>query len=147
MSRTTGALLHRIRRSAITHNFLAMFGTQIATYAFPLATIPYLARVLGPVHWGMVAFAQALGLYLSMVVEFGFNLSATRRIARAREDKQQLEEIVAGVMGAKGLLAVVCVGAIFVLQHFLKSFQQYGIIFWAGTLSGIGQGFSMLWYF
>jgi PST family polysaccharide transporter len=95
----------------------------------------------------MVAFAQALGLYLSMVVEFGFNLSATRRIARAREDKQQLEEIVAGVMGAKGLLAVVCVGAIFVLQHFLKSFQQYGIIFWAGTLSGIGQGFSMLWYF
>jgi PST family polysaccharide transporter len=124
-----------------------MFGTQIATYAFPLATIPYLARVLGPVHWGMVAFAQALGLYLSMVVEFGFNLSATRRVARARDDKQQIEEIVAGVMGAKVLLAGASLAIVLVLQYSLKSFQQYGIIFWAGALSGIGQGFSMLWYF
>jgi len=147
MAQYQSALFHRVRRSAITHNFLAMFGTQIAAYAFPLATIPYLARVLGPVHWGMVAFAQALGLYLSMVVEFGFNLSATRRVARAREDKQRLEEIVAGVMGAKVLLAVVSLGGIFILQCFLRSFQQYGIIFWAGALSGIGQGFSMLWYF
>jgi len=147
MSRSLHMHFHKFRKSAITHNFLAMFGTQIAAYAFPLATIPYLARVLGPVHWGMVAFAQALGLYLSMVVEFGFNLSATRRVARARGNKQELEEIVAGVMGAKVLLAAVSLVITFVLQYLLKSFQQYGVIFWAGALSGIGQGFSMLWYF
>ena len=141
------AWMHRIRRSTITHNFVAMFGTQIATYAFPLATIPYLARVLGPVHWGMVAFAQALGLYLSMVVEFGFNLSATRRVARARYDQQQLEEIVAGVMGSKVLLALVSLAIMLVLQHSMQAFRQYGVILWAGALSGIGQGFSMLWYF
>jgi PST family polysaccharide transporter len=124
-----------------------MSGTQIAAYAFPIATIPYLARVLGPTGWGMVAFAQALGLYVSMVVEFGFNLSATRRVARARDDQQQLEEIVAGVLGAKVLLALVCVAIMLILQRFVAVFQRDHLILWAGVLSGIGQGFSMLWYF
>jgi PST family polysaccharide transporter len=147
MSLPDGPWFRRARSSAIVHNALAMLGTQIATYAFPLATIPYLARVLGPVHWGLVAFAQALGLYLSMVVEFGFNLSATRRIARSRDDKEQIEQIVAGVMGAKVFLAILCVAATLVCQLFVTSFQQYSIILWAGALSGIGQGFSMLWFY
>ena len=140
-------VLRRLKTSTLAHNTLAMFGTQIATYAFPLATIPYLARVLGPTHWGIVAFAQALGLYLAMVVEFGFNLSATRRVARVWEDAKQLEQILAGVMGAKVCLAILCLGVMLVLQRFLQSFQHYGLILWAGALSGIGQGFSMLWFY
>src|SRR5271156_4756136 len=121
MSPGNRAWFGRGRSSTVTHNALAMLGSQIATYAFPLATIPYLARVLGPVHWGLVAFAQALGLYLSMVVEFGFNLSATRRIARSQDDKEQVEKIVAGVMGAKIFLAIVCVAGMFLGQLFVTS--------------------------
>lgn len=147
MSSPDRTWFRRARNSVIVHNTLAMLGTQLATYAFPLATIPYLARILGPVHWGLVAYAQALGLYLSMVVEFGFNLSATRRIARSRDDKQQIEQIVAGVMGAKVFLAIACVAIMVVGQLFVTSFQQHSIILWAGALSGIGQGFSMLWFY
>jgi PST family polysaccharide transporter len=145
--RFAGISFQRIRASSITHNIIALYGTQIAAYVFPLATVPYLARVLGPFHWGLVAFAQALGLYISIVVEFGFQLSATRRIARMRDDPEQLAQIVAGVIGAKVLLAIGCVVAMLVLQHFMASFRQYGLILWAGALSGIGQGFSMLWFY
>jgi len=147
MSSGNRAWFRRVRNSTVTQNALALLGTQIATYAFPLATIPYLARVLGPVHWGLVAFAQALGLYLSMVVEFGFSLSATRRIARVRDDMYQVEQTVAAVMGAKVFLAMVCLASMLLVQQFVKSFQQYSIILWAGALSGIGQGFSMLWFY
>lgn len=143
----TRAWCQRIRSSSITQNIIALYGTHIAAYVFPIVTVPYLARVLGPFHWGMVAFAQALGLYLSIIVEFGFQLSATRQIARARDHREQLEQIVAGVMGAKVLLAFVCLGAAFVLQHFMPSFQRHRLIYWAGALSGIGQGFSMLWFY
>ncbi len=137
----------RILKSRIAENIAALFGTQIAAYIFPLATVPYLARVLGPLHWGMVAFAQALGLYLSMVVDFGFQLSASRRIARVREHDDQVVDIVAGVLGAKGLLAVACILGVVLLQTFNHTFQQDSTILWAGALSGIGQGFSMLWFF
>ena len=147
MPNSNTSTVSRIRQSAMTHNIIAMFGTQVATYAFPLATIPYLARILGPTTWGRVAFAQALGLYVSMVVEFGFNLSATRRVARALDDKSQLEEIAAGVMGAKVILAIACLAALLVMRLFMSSFRDYGFILWAGVFSGLAQGFSMLWYF
>lgn len=137
----------RILRSRITENIAALFGTQMAAYIFPLATVPYLARVLGPLHWGMVAFAQALGLYLSMVVDFGFQLSATRRIARVRDEHDQVADVVAGVLGAKGILAVFCLLAVLVMQNVSKVFQQESLILWAGAISGVGQGFSMLWYY
>ncbi|HEV2273836.1 MAG TPA: flippase [Acidobacteriaceae bacterium] len=137
----------RIRNSRITHNIAALFGTQAAAYVFPLLTIPYLARVLGPAHFGMVAFAQSLGLYLAIVVEFGFQLSATRRVARFRDDREQLEQIVSGVMGAKVLLALICIAITLVLQYFMPSFHHDTLILWAGAFSGIGQGFSMLWFY
>jgi polysaccharide transporter, PST family len=139
--------LRKIRESRVTHNILALYGTQVAAYLFPLATIPYLARTLGPHNWGLVAYAQAMGLYLSMVVEFGFQLSATRRIARLRGDREQLAVIVAGVMGAKALLACACLAAVCLMPHFLQTFREHERIFWAGSLSGIGQGFSMLWFY
>jgi polysaccharide transporter, PST family len=139
--------IKQIRRSRITHNIIALYGTQIAAYFFPLITVPYLARVLGPFHWGMVAFSQALGVYLSIIVEFGFQLSASRQIAQKCNDRERMADVVAGVMGAKALLAVLCLAVIPIMQHFMLSFQGYELILWAGSIAGIGQGFTMIWFY
>ncbi len=139
--------LLRIRNSNVAHNVIALSGTQVAMYIFPLITTPYLARILGPDQWGVVAFAQALGLYFTMVVDFGFTLSATRQVARLRDDLAQVEEIAAGVMGAKVLLSILSVGALFVLQAVLPAFQRNRFILWEGAISGIVAGFSMLWFY
>ena len=139
--------IRRIRNSRLGQNIAALYGTQIASYIFPLLTVPYLARVLGPFHWGMVAFSQALGLYLSIVVDFGFQLSATRQVAKMRDDREYLSGIVAGVIGAKALLAIGCLAAVPVAQHFMISFRGFELILWAGCLAGIGQGCSMLWFY
>jgi PST family polysaccharide transporter len=124
-----------------------LYATQIAAYLFPLAVIPYLSRVLGPFHWGLVAFAQAVGLYVALVIDFGFTLSATRRVARFRADKERLERILAGVLGAKLLLSIVCVGSVIVLHFTIPTFRAHPAMLWAGAASGIGQGFSMLWFY
>jgi len=139
--------MRSVQKSRLTRNIAALMGTQLAAYAFPLATVPYLARVLGPYHWGVVAFAQALALYLSMVVDFGFQLSASRRIARIRDEDEQVAQVVAGVLGAKTALSAVCVVGILVWQRFSHAFQQDALILWGGALSGVAQGFSMLWYY
>ena len=39
-------------RSNLVHNVIALYGVQACTYALPLLTFPYLARVLGPSGWG-----------------------------------------------------------------------------------------------
>ncbi len=81
-----------------------LVGNAIALAA-PLITVPYLARVLGPTGWAPVLLAQALAAWLVMVMEFGFDLSGTRALARARADSVERAAVVHGVQSAKLLLA------------------------------------------
>ena len=71
-------------------NAAALYGVQFVRKLLPLVIIPYLARTLGPAGWGVVAFTQSIAEFMVLVIEFGFNLSATREIARNRESKRRL---------------------------------------------------------
>jgi len=66
---------------------------QFANYILPLITIPYVVRVIGPDRFGLVSFAQAFVTYFLLVVNYGFDLSATREISSNRDDKNALIQI------------------------------------------------------
>ena len=68
----------KLLHSGFLQNVIALYGVQACTYALPLLTFPYLARVLGPSGWGVVVFAQAIGIVITCVVEYGFDISASR---------------------------------------------------------------------
>lgn len=84
----------------------SLYAVQAANVILPLATMPLLARVLGPHEWGGVALAQAIAINIALVIDFGFTMSATRDAARAVGDGARLSALAAGVMGAKALLAL-----------------------------------------
>jgi PST family polysaccharide transporter len=89
---------------SLVRNAATLFGGQAIGLILPLATIPYIARVLRPEGWAPVIVAQALGNWLILMLEYGFDLSGTRAVARARHDPESLPEVVRGVQGAKLLL-------------------------------------------
>src|SRR3954471_12066438 len=96
-------------RDKILSNIVTLYGVQGCTYLLPLLTFPYLARTLGPDAWGAVLFAQAIGAMIAIVVEYGFDVSATRETARFAGDRDKLRELVSGVIGAKVLLALAAI--------------------------------------
>jgi polysaccharide transporter, PST family len=134
-------------RHALVQNTIALSAAQVGTYLFPLVTIPYLARVLGVAGWGLVAFAQAFGAYIGLGVEYGFSYSATREIARHRNDREKLAEITAGVLGAKVLLATVAIAVAISARWYVPIFHDRPDLLWAGTFCALAQAFSMLWFF
>jgi polysaccharide transporter, PST family len=134
------------RRSFI-HNVIALYGVQACTYALPLLTFPYLARVLGPTGWGIVVFAQALGDVIACVVEYGFDISASRETSRNREDRDHLAQLISGVLGAKGLLALLCIAGAIFSRRFTHHIAPSAALFWSSTIWGVCQGINMLWYF
>ncbi len=137
----------RVLRHSLTQNALSLYGVQIASYIVPLVTIPYLARVLGAAGWGLVAFTQSFGSYIGLVAEYGFALSGTREVARHRDSPEKLTEILAGVMGAKALLAAVCVAVAVPLRWYLPIFRQHPTLLWVGIFWALTQGFNMMWFF
>lgn len=134
-------------RHGLVHNVFALYAVQICTYAMPLLTFPYLARVLGPAGWGAVVFSQAIGSVIAILVEYGFDLSATRETSRHRGERKHLSELVSGVLGAKVLLAVLGVTGALLLRRYTHRIAPSSILFWSSAIWGSCQGINMLWYF
>lgn len=116
------AQLHRwLRRglgSTLGRNILSLYGLQFANYILPLVTVPYLVRVLGPERFGAVAFGQGLMAYFTLVVNYGFDWSATRTISVQREDREAVSRTASSVWAAKALL---CLGSFLVMMVLVQT--------------------------
>ena len=93
-------------RKRLISNFLSLSSVRIAGYIFPLATLPYLTRVLGVEKFGLIAFAQAFVQYFIIITDYGFNLSATREISVNRQNQQKVSEIFCAVLTVKIIFMV-----------------------------------------
>ena len=91
-------------RHRLVKNTAALFVVQISGYAAPLLVLPYLSRVLSIEHFGLIAYATSFNWYFISLVEYGFNLTATRRIAICAGDTAKTSQIFSSVMAAKVLL-------------------------------------------
>jgi PST family polysaccharide transporter len=137
----------RLVHNDLARNAAALYGVQIVRKLLPLIIIPYLARILGPTGWGLVAFMQSLAEFVVLVIEFGFSLSGTREIARNRSSASVCGEIVAGVLGAQCMLAFIGVTAALIVSQFVPLLHGNPRLVAAGLFYAIAQGFIPLWFF
>lgn len=109
-------------KKVLIENFFSLSFLQIANYILPLITIPYLVRVLGPEKFGLIMFAQAFVQYFMVFTDYGFNLSATRKISIHRDDKER----VSGLFSAVTLIKLVFFAAAFcVFSMMVFSFGKF----------------------
>lgn len=93
-------------RNALARNLTALYAIRLGTSLLPLVSIPYVVRVLGPAGYGIYAFAGGLIGYFNMLIDYGFNLAATRRIAASRHDAVARDRVVSATLAAKLPLAL-----------------------------------------
>jgi len=133
--------------TSLARNAAALYGAHLAGMALSLVAIPYLARVLRPEGWGAVVFAQSFAGMLTLVLEYGFYLSATREIARSRDDRDRVAEVVSEVQAAKLILLclVTAIAAVsFWMVPLFREHPAHLFFAWAFALS---QGFSPFWFY
>lgn len=104
-------LFGRLKQSKDGRTLVANFGylslLQVASYVFPLITMPYLARVIGAEGFGKIAFAAAIMVWFQTIADWGFCYTATRDVAKNRDDKEKVSEIFSNVLWARILLMFV----------------------------------------
>jgi O-antigen/teichoic acid export membrane protein len=110
--------------SQLRHNIVALSVLQAANMLLPLATFPYLLRVLRPGHFGAYVFAQALVGYLVLLTDYGFNWSATAHVARVQNDRHAVSKIFWATQGAKTLIAVVCFAILLIAAFFVARLRD-----------------------
>lgn len=133
--------------SRLRKNIAALSVLQLLNYALPIAVVPYLVRVLGPAHYGLLVFAQAAVNYANSVTDYGFNYSATRLVARHREDTGALSKIFWSTIAAKTLLMLACFVVLGGLIAVVPVFRAHAELLAACSLLVLGNVLFPMWFF
>jgi len=131
----------------VVGNATSMMAVQAGSYLLPLVNIPYLLRVIGPEHYGLIAFSQAVMMYFVTLNDYGFNLSATRELAVRRDDPVLRSELYSAVMTIKCSFCVLSFLILCALVHFVPKFHGNGPIFFASFGIVVGTMLFPQWFF
>ena len=140
-------IINREELKTILNNFFSLTLLKALTYLLPLITFPYLIRVLGVDKFGLVMFAQATMYYFEILVDFGFNLSATREVALNAKNKSKLNEIISSVFSIKLVLLIISGLLLLLILSVFDRFSDESLIYYYSFLKVIAFAFFPVWFF
>ncbi len=111
---------------------------------FPLALIPIYTRALGVDGYGVVAFHQAIAVIFMAVVDFSFNFTATRELAKIKVDAFKVSAVFSKYMSAKIILLLAVLPLYFICIVFVGDDFVIGLCF---VLQLVGTVLFPIWYF
>ena len=133
--------------SIVFKNYLYLLMIQGANFILPLITIPYLVRTIGTHKFGIVMVAQSLALFLTIVTDFGFNISATREVAMIKNNKESLSQFFFNVIFIKTILLICSFLVLLSLTIFVEKFNQESLVYLLSFGVVFGQVLFPSWFF
>ncbi|MFG6495382.1 oligosaccharide flippase family protein [Fictibacillus sp. UD] len=104
----------RFNKQAV-NNILQMSFVQGLNYILPLIMIPYLLRTIGVENYGRVAAAIAIVQFLLIISDFGFNFTATQKIAvKGKIDNKLISTIYIYKIIIIVILLITIIGLIYI---------------------------------
>lgn len=128
-------------------NFSWLAVLKIVGYIFPLITLPYLSRVIGVDGFGEIAYAMSIIVFIETFTDFGFNYTATRDVARVRDNIKEVSIIFSNVFWSKLLLMIIGFLILCLLICFIPQFNRSKLILFLTFLYIPGHILFPEWFF
>lgn len=109
--------------------------------------MPYLARVIGVDGFGKIAFASAIIVWVQTVADWGFNYTATREVAKNRENIEIVSDIFSRVLWSRCFLMIVSFLILFILTSIIPQFRENANIIFVTFLMIPGHIMFPDWFF
>ena len=102
-----------------------LIALQGFNYLAPLIVFPYLMITLGAEKFGYIGFSLAITQYLMLIVNFGFHLSATKRVALCKENQTELNKVFSATLVSKLGLLGICFVIMLIFAFAIPRFSIY----------------------
>jgi PST family polysaccharide transporter len=128
-------------------NYIYLLLIQGANFILPLIALPYLVITLGSEKYGLVMIAQSLAIFFTILVDFGFNISATREVAILKNDKEKLSQYFWNIYLIKIFLILITFLILLLLITFIDKFNTEPSVYICSFGLVIGQAIFPTWFF
>ncbi len=124
-----------------------LYLVQGFNYLLPLLILPYLIKTLSVDSFGIYTFAFAFSQFILLIVDFGFNISATKKIAENSTDELFVKNLFWVIIAIKLFLSVISLLITGILIVSVPQISFYSdAILWS-FLMVLGTIFFPLWWF
>lgn len=134
-------------KKRLLSNFFSLSILQGANYILHLITLPYLVRVLGIENYGILTLATSVIMYFGILVDYGFNTTATRSISINRNNFGKVQEIYSAIMSIKFFLLMIALIILIFLTSQFDYFKEYQLIYLLTFGILVGQFLFPTWLF
>lgn len=132
---------------SVKFNVLMNIILTSSTFLFPLITVPYVSRVLGPTNNGIVSWAFTFVGYFTLVAMLGFSMYGTKECAKVRDDRKQLsilvQELLVILMSSTAIVYIAYIVFILVLP---RTRDQLPLMLIASTMIWLS-AFGAEWFY
>lgn len=131
----------------IVGNFISLGVLQIMRYIVPLLVLPFISRIIGVVHFGEIAIATGLGMFVQTVVNYGFEYMGPRDVARHSDDKTEISRIFSNVIWGRLLIFIIASLLLIMLVLVVPSFREIKLLVFFTAITTLFSIFSPDWLF
>lgn len=125
------------KKISLVNNTLALYIMNIVKLLFPLLSLPYLTRVLSTDAYGAVTYVKSFISYVQLILDFGFILSATKRIALVNDNMIKVGRILGDTIVEKLILGIIAtlfyVSAIFFVP-IMNRYAIFAIVYFCSAI-------------
>ena len=112
------------QKSGFLKNYLSLSVVQLANNLLPLITIPYVVRIIGQSNFGAINFVAAVILYFTLFINYGFDLTATREIAKDKDNRAKRNKVFSDVLYAKIFFLLVSIVLFAILLYTVPELES-----------------------
>ena len=131
----------------LVKNFSYLSLLEVANYLFPLVTLPYLSRVLGPEYFGILAIGSAVIAYFQSIIDYGFNFSSVKEIASNKDDHTQVNRVFIETLFSRLFLLLIAYSILFSLVVTIPYFSANREVIIITSSLLIGYALMTDWFF
>lgn len=135
------------QRKNLFKNAFSLLIIQFSNYVAPFLVIPYLSRLLGVDGFGLSAILLSISGVLIVIIDYGFNLSATAVVAGIRDQRPRINQLLSSVLIVKLLITLISLVVLFGVADLIIDGGMSDFLIISYALVLIGQSLQMIWLF
>lgn len=136
-----------MKATSIRRNFAYKSVLTLSNYLINFITFPYVSRILGVEHLGLVNFVDNTVNYFLLFATMGINILGVREIASVKDKITERNRVFSNLLGMNIVFTIFTLIAYWICLLTISQLRQYEELFYIGSAKILFTAFLVEWFF